>query len=59
MQSETFGRDIKIAFARLETSEPKEMTAVTVATGTLLALIILLGVLFLSGFVSSLMHGSY
>jgi hypothetical protein len=58
MQSDTTGNEAKIAFDDRETREtPRVISGATWATVALLALIVILGALFLNGFFASLHAG--
>jgi hypothetical protein len=58
MQSDTRGNEVKIAYDDRETREtPRVISGVTWATVALLALIVILGALFLNGFFASLHAG--
>jgi hypothetical protein len=59
MRSDTRGNEATIAYDDRETREtPKVVSGVTWATVALLALIVILGALFVNGFFSSLTGGS-
>ena len=60
MQNDTRGNEATVVFDDRETKEtPRAVSGATWATVALLALIVILGALFLNGFFSSLTGGSH